>query len=276
MPPVERHGIPAIDRAMRLLAILEHRPQGASIRDLAGALHLPRTSVYRIVNSLELHQVLRRSGGGDYALGPRLLALASRVQSEGQSFDLAALAQPVLERLVAATGEATKISVLDGDSALVIAAMSGKRDYALAVAVGQRLPLHAGAAGKVLLANLEASARELVLARPLQAHTGQTLSDRRRLAAELGRVRRQGWAQDLGEFLSSVHAFAAPLVDRAGRVVGALSVPFLAGTEAGRVAMLRAAVIDAAARISEAIPRPSRPPRSRTTAASRAPGRAKP
>lgn len=257
-PPVERHRIPAIDRAMRLLGVLERRQHGASIRDLAMAMRLPRTSVYRIVNSLELHDVLRRSGGGEYALGPRLLALASRVQMDGQSIDLGAVAQPLLEQMVGEIGEAAKVSVLDGDSVLVVAALSGKRDYALAVTVGQRLPLHAGAAGKILLANLEASARDLVLARPLSAHTSQTLSDRRRLAAELGRVRRQGWAQDIGEYMPSVHAFAAPIIDRAGRVIGALSVPFLAGADAARRALLRAAVIEAAARISQAIPSPSR------------------
>lgn len=260
-PPAERHRIPAIDRAIQLLGVLEHRQHGASIRDLAAALRLPRTSVYRIVNSLELHEVVRRSGDGEYALGPRLLALASQVQMDGQAFDLAALAQPLLEQLVGETGESTKISVRDGDHVLVVAALSGKRDYALAVTVGQRMPLHAGAAGKVLLANLEVSTRDLVLARPLTAHTDQTICDRRRLAADLVRVRRQGWAQDRGEFKSSVHAFAAPIVDHAGRVIGALSVPFLAGADAARLAVLRASVIDVAARISQAIPRPNRPPR---------------
>ncbi len=256
--PSEKHQIPAIDRAVTVLGVLERRPRGATIRDLVRGLGLPRTSVYRIVNSLELHQIVRRSEAGEYTLGPRLLALAARVQAERQSFDFAALAQPFLERLATDLGEASKVSVLDGDCALVITAVSGKREYALAVAVGQRLPLHAGAAGKVLLANLDSSAREFALARPLIAHTSQTRTDRKRLVSELGRIRRQGWAQDQGEFLSSVHAFAAPIFDRAGRVIGALSIPFLSGVEPSRLAQLRMAAVQTAAAIADAIPGPGR------------------
>ena len=73
--PVDRHRIPAIDRAVEVLSLLERRLNGATIRDLVDALSLPRTTVYRIVNSLETHGMLRRSGEGCYTLGPRLLTL---------------------------------------------------------------------------------------------------------------------------------------------------------------------------------------------------------
>lgn len=253
-PPLVRHRIPAIDRTMDVLALLERRSGGASIRDLVAALKLPRTTVYRILNTLEFHDVVRRSGEGAYRLGPRLIALASRTLADADGYDLPGLSQRHLARLSDETGEGCKVSVSDGAGIVVVAAAQGTREYALTVVPGQRLPLHAGAAGKVILASLPKAEADDALAKALARYTAKTLADRKRLAAELGRIRRQGWAEDKGEYSPSIHAFAAPISDRGGRVVGALSVPFLAGATAAHKERVRASVIAVAAAISSDIP----------------------
>jgi DNA-binding IclR family transcriptional regulator len=258
---LDKHRIPVIDRMMEVLGLLERRPNGATIRELVEVLHQPRTTVYRILNTLQAHGMVRRSVAGSYALGPRLLALAARAVGDGQDYDLAALAQPHLERLSEATGEGSKVSVLDGDAILVVAAVQGVRDYALTVVPGQRLPLHAGAAGKVLLAHLPKSELAALLEKPLAGYTVRTFTDPKRLAAELARIRRQGWAQDKGEYAPSIRAFAAPIPDRTGRVVAALSVPYLAGADTGRTEKIRASVIATAGAIAADLPAPRpRPP----------------
>jgi DNA-binding IclR family transcriptional regulator len=249
-----KHRIPVIDRMMEVLGQLERRDGGATIRDLVVALRLPRTTIYRILNTLQLHDMVRRDEGGAYQLGSRLLGLASHVAAGAGDIDLAAIAAPYLERLSAALGEGSKLTVLDGDSTLVIATAAGRREYALSVTPGQRLPSHAGAAGKLLLAYLDGPALEAELARPLAAYTLRTLTDPKRLRSELARIRRLGWSQDKGEGLASVLAFAAPIFDSRGHMVAALSMPFLAGTETGRMEEIRLAVIDMAAAISAAIP----------------------
>ena len=252
--PVDRHRITAIDRAMEVLGNLERRTSGASIRDLVAALALPRTSVYRILNSLETHGMVRRSGEGSYRLGPRLLALAARAAAEGQPYDIAALAAPHLERVARELGEGCKVSALDAEGVLVLAATQGSREFALSVMPGQRLPLHAGAASKVLMASLPADDLERALEAQLTAYTSRTIVDQRRLRAELAKVRRQGFAADKGEYAPSVHAFAAPIRDPNGKVVAALSIPYLAGAEAPRAEEIRLAVINAAEAIAADIP----------------------
>lgn len=249
-----RHRIPVIDRMMDVLTMLERRAGGATIRDLVDHLDLPRTTVYRILNTLQFHDMVRRTANGGYRLGPRLMALASRAVGDTADYDLAAIAQPHLERLAAETGEGCKISVLDGDGIVVIAAANGKREYALTVVPGQRLPIHAGAAGKVLLANLPKAELAERLADTFERFTQKTLVDSRKLAVELARIRRQGWAHDKGEYSQSIHAFAAPVADRNGRVVAALSVPFLAGAKPSHVETLRAAAIATAHAISADLP----------------------
>jgi DNA-binding IclR family transcriptional regulator len=249
-----KHTIPVIDRMMDLLAQLERRPNGMTIRDLTAQLGLPRTTIYRILNTLQGHDMVRRADSGAYHLGRRLLALAAHVAAGVSDVDLTAIGQPFLDRLSAELGEGSKLSVIDQDGILVLAASQGRREYALTVAPGQRMPIHAGAASKMLLAHLPPDELAVWLAKPLIGYTAKSITDPKRLMTELARVKRLGWAQDRGENAPSIHAFAAPVFNKEGEVVAAISVPFLAGAEPSRMEEIRIAAIDAARAMSEAIP----------------------
>jgi DNA-binding IclR family transcriptional regulator len=251
-----RHRIPVIDRMMDVLILLEQRGNGATIRDLVEQLSLPRTTVYRILNTLQFHSMVRRSSEGSYRLGPRLLSLAARAGGDSRDYDMAALAIPHLQRLAGETGEGCKVSVLDGDGILVIAAIDGQREYALTVVPGQRQPVHAGAASKILLAGLSKADLAERIAQPLVRYTNRTITDPKRLLAELARIRRQGWAQDRGEYSPSVHAYAAPIRDRAGQVIAALSVPFLAGSPPAHMEQVKVKTIAFAGAIAADVPLP--------------------
>jgi DNA-binding IclR family transcriptional regulator len=252
--PTARHTIPVIDRMMDVLAALERRPSGLTIRELTAALGLPRTSVYRILNTLQLHDMVRRDAGGGYHLGRRLLELAARVAAGTGGNDVAAACQPHLDRLAAELGEGVKLSVLDPDGVLVMAVAQGRRDYALTATRGQHLPAHAGAAGKLLLAFLPPAELDRRTGQPLAALMPRTITDPRRLRTELARIRRQGWAQDKGENLASILAYAAPVAAPDGGLLAAISVPFLAGTSTLRMEEIRRAVIAAGHAASAALP----------------------
>jgi DNA-binding IclR family transcriptional regulator len=254
---IDRHRIPVIDRMMDVLALLERRPSGATIREMVEALGLPRTTVYRILNTLQHHDMVRRSEDGSLRLGPRLLALAARTIGNSHDFDLPSLSMPHLQALSGETGEGSKVSVLDGDGVLVVAAVQGTRDYALTVVPGQRLPLHAGAASKVLLAHLPKGELSARLGGKLAGYTGRTIRDPHRLAAELAKIRRQGFAHDKGEYAPSINAFAAPIPDRTGKVIAALSVPYLAGAGKAHMEKIRVSVIAVAGAIAADLPRPN-------------------
>jgi DNA-binding IclR family transcriptional regulator len=195
-----------------------------------------------------------RDEGGAYHLGRRLLKLASHVAARVSDIDLAAICQPFMDRLAAELGEGIKLSVIDQQGVLVLAASSGRREYALTVAPGQRLPVHAGAASKLLLAYLAPDELDEWLSQPFAAYTAKTITDPKRLRAELGRIRRQGWASDRGENAPSIMAFAAPVFSKPGKLEAALSVPFLAGAEASRMEEIRMAAIATARAMSEAMP----------------------
>ena len=247
-----QHTIPAIERMMGVLSAIEEQPDGVSITTLTAALALPRSTIYRILNTLEGHGVVQRDGSGSYRLGRRLLTLAANVPSYAEQLDLAALAQPFLDKLAISDGHSVKLSVLDGEEVLVLAAAQGRRPYALGVTPGQRMPVNAGAAGKLLFAFEPAESQARRLSRPLEAFTSRTITDPKRLSAEAARIRRQGWAQDRGESAPNIYASAAPIRDRDGRVLAALSIPFLYG-EPEQVEDVRHTVISVADEISQAL-----------------------
>jgi DNA-binding IclR family transcriptional regulator len=249
-----RHTIPVIDRMMDVLGELEHQESGLTIRALTEALRLPRTTIYRILNTLHRHGMVWRDDSGAYHLGRRLLKLASHVAARVSDIDLAAICQPFLDRLAAELGEGIKLSVIDQQGILVLAASQGRREYALTVAPGQRMPIHAGAASKLLLAHQGAEEVDEWLSKPLAAYTAKTITDPKRLRAELARIRRLGWARDRGENGPSIMAFAAPVFSKSGKLEAALSVPFLAGAEESRMEEIRLATIAMARTVSEAMP----------------------
>ena len=228
MPPIV-HRVPVIERMVEILGHLERADGHPTVRDLATSSGVPRSTVYRILNTLEAHRFVVRSGNdGGYRLGSRLVTLASSVPEGAQWQQLAETAQPWLERLASEVGETTKLSVLDGDAALCIAVARGTSPFTVAAMRGGRYPLHAGAASKILLSAMDQEQRDSILSVPLASYTPSTITDAKLLRQELQRVRRNGFAEDRGEHNANIVAVAAPLVDYPGHVVAAISIAYLA------------------------------------------------
>ena len=246
----EKNLVPVIERMLDILEILERSAAGVGIRQLCQDLSMPRSTVYRILNTLEVRDMVRRTSNGSFMLGSRLLMLAANVFS-GETATLVDIGKQRLEALSRATGEASKLSVCDVEKVLVIAVATGSGEYSLSVKPGQKQALHAGAASKVLLAHMPPHEIDRLLSAPLMRYTEQTLVDPVLIREELETIRRQGWAYDQGEFSNGVFAVAAPVKDRNGKVVAAASIPFLSTPDAPRVNKLRLAVIAAVAAIAE-------------------------
>lgn len=249
-----KHRVPAIDRMMAILSALESMENGAAIPDLVAMLNIPQTTVYRILNSLAAYDMVRRDGRGHYQLGTRLLGMASHVARDPRGRDLVYAAQKHMDRLTAELGESVKLSVSDGDKVLVVATARGRREYALGISVGQRLPLHAGAAGKLLLGYYPTDQREHVLRGPLERLTETTISDPDMLRDELRRTRSRGYATDVSEGMAGVKAYAVPILDPAGNAIGALSVPFLAQSRRDDEDQIIAALLRTARKIEHELP----------------------
>lgn len=223
------HRVPAVDRAIAILDALGRYPEGLMLAGIARECGLPRSTVYRTLNSLAAAKLVRRARhSGQFVLGGRFLGLAAAVRKSLYPVDLVPIAHAHLARLSVLTGEASKLSVRDGEVARCIDAVPGTRPYSLSPLVGESFPLHAGAASKILLTAMEPTARAAVLSRPLTRHSENTVTDPGMLATELALVEQRGWAEDRGEHRLDVCALAAPVRNRRGEIVAAPSLVYLA------------------------------------------------
>ncbi len=209
-----------VERAVALL----HRFTADPVVDLEGAarhLNVPRSTAYRLLRSLETGGLLVYDPGRRaYRLS---LAVARLAQAALSHIDLRSVARPFLQRLAQQTGESAFLLVVQGRSAVVIDTVTSDAPLKLTYPVGTPWPLHAGASNKVLLAHLPPEEVDEILAGPLPRVTLRTVTDPRRLRAELARIRQRGYAYSRGELTPGVVGIAVPLL-YGGQLLGALAV----------------------------------------------------
>ena len=201
----QHSGIGVLDKAVSVLWAASDSPCG--LAELCSRTGLPRATAHRLAVGLEVHRLLHRGADGRWRPGPALGELS------GTSTDpLLDAAAAVLPRLRDITGESVQLYRRDGMYRVCVAAAeppSGLRDT---VPVGARLPMTAGSGAKVLAAWADPAVQRAVL--------GDSVFGERTLLD----VRRRGWAQSVAEREAGVASVSAPVRDRSGTVVAAVSV----------------------------------------------------
>lgn len=210
-------GVEAVERALRVLKVLQGQPQGATATELAAATGINRTTVTRVLVTLADHGfVAWDPDTGRYRLGLAALELASSYLAGS---DVVQAARPEMERLRDTTGETVSLYVRDGLHRLCVQRVESLQPLRRSVAIGQRLPVYLGASGKVLLAFLPEPQREALLAQaPLDP------DQMARLRADLAEAVRLGYAISVGEREPEVAAVAAPVLRPGGALAAALAL----------------------------------------------------
>ncbi len=242
-------GVGVLDKAALVLGALEAGP--ATLAQLVQATGLARPTAHRLAVALEHHRLVGRDVNGRFILGPRLAELAA---SAGED-RLSAAATPVLLALRDHTGESAQVYRRQGEHRICVASADRPTGLRDSVPVGATLTMQAGSAAQVLLAWEE----------PDRLHRG--LIGARFNATALSQVRRRGWAQSVAEREPGVASVSAPVRSPQGRVIAAVSVsgPIERLTRApGR--NHAAAVMAAAARLTDALRRGPEPIRVRLPA----------
>lgn len=193
-------------KALALLGAFENDSNALSLSELAERAGLPLPTAHRLVGELAEWGALERDAKGRYTVGLRLWEVA---QNAGRH--LRETARPYLQDLFSLTRETAHIAIRDGHEALYIDRVYGSTRVPRASRVGGRLPLHATAVGKVLLAYEEDWVREAYLAHRLEASTRHTHVNPGRLAAELRSVRDEGYATTQGEVREGACSIAVPV-----------------------------------------------------------------
>lgn len=240
-----------LDKVMLVLeAVVAAGGEGVRVTELAPRIGLPVGTAHRLVAALVHWRMLRQDPQSKtYGLGSRLVELAEFARG---NVDLRSTVKPEVDRLSDLTGETAFAVVFERDELVCIAKADGRGPLRTSIEVGDRLPLHASAAGKVALAFAEPELQVALLAR-LQPRrfTDRTLVDLGRLDAELQGVRIDGFAIEDEEHAPGIRSIAAPIVDLRNNAVGAIAVTGAAVALApARLHGFASELVDAAHQIS--------------------------
>jgi DNA-binding IclR family transcriptional regulator len=207
---------PSAERTAQLLAaVLERSPR--RLTELAEVIDVPAVELGPLVSALEQHDLLAWDSAHT-GLRPGPAALRFARSGVGRE-DLVELAQPSMRRLAEESGESTNLILPRPAGTEAVAQVDGRHLLGATNWIGRELGLHCTAAGKVFLAF---GVSELPRGE-LKRLTDATVTDRGRLMRELEAVRDQGYATIVDELEPGLSAVAAPVRDRDGEVVAALS-----------------------------------------------------
>jgi DNA-binding IclR family transcriptional regulator len=250
--------VKSADRALEVLECLAEHGE-SSLGELRARLGFPKSSLHALLRTLlERRWVVQDATRMRFALGVRSLQIGTAYVDADP---VVARSQDTLDEIASRTGEAVHLGRLDGAHVVYLAKRESVHPLRLYSAIGRRLPAHATALGKVMLATLAADeVRRLVGPAPV-ALTPRTVTDVDMLLADLAAVAERGWAGESEESENGVSCIAVPL--RLGQdTVDALSVtaPIARWNEATSAAIL-AALVEA----RDALERFSPPARRRSS-----------
>ncbi|TCP43419.1 IclR family transcriptional regulator [Tamaricihabitans halophyticus] len=213
----------ALRKAMLILDELRRDPDDLSARELAIRLDVPKSTVQRLLQSLEeARMTVQDPTSRKYRLGPHTLTLGMAYR---ERLDLRNTALPHMRALRDVTDETVGLSVAVGTERMFIEEVQSQSELRAHSELGYPYPLWTGAPGRVLLAHLAAGEVESVLRtasdQPWQAIG---LANREAFHERLAEIRRTGHDRAFDESINGVSAIAIPVRDASARVAAALSV----------------------------------------------------
>ncbi|MFC5521463.1 IclR family transcriptional regulator [Polaromonas jejuensis] len=217
----DKYIVPALERGLRLLGEFSRDNRTLSAPELARRLDLPRSTVFRLLNTLEVMGFIERTASSsEYRLGMAVLRLGFEYLS---SLELTELGQPLLARLCDEIHYSCNLVVRDGRSIVYVAKVAPPTPFASSVRVGTRLPAHATVLGRVLLQDLTLpELRALYPEDHLEAFSGSTPKTVLDLFNLLELDRQRGYVLGEGFYEASISTIAAPVRDESNRIVAAL------------------------------------------------------
>ncbi|WP_018000603.1 IclR family transcriptional regulator [Paracoccus sp. N5] len=218
----DKSALPPSFRNLQILEVLASEGRPLTATEINASLNLPVPTIHRLVGNLEAEGFLiRHIDGRSYQPGPKLRQMMQGVIRFWHQ-DLPQ--RDVLIRLNQRLGETCNLSIPDGDAMLYIDRVETHWPLRIQLHVGSRVPLHATAAGKLALSQINDGKLERYLKRTeLYAYTAQTITDPDRLRDELRQIRQQGYSTDTGEFVPGMIAMAVPVLDRSGQLIATVS-----------------------------------------------------
>lgn len=243
--------VKSLVKALRILDTLGQSPTGLGITELSEALHAPKSTVHRLIATLEtVGYAVFDLPTSKYVLGSRVAQLGERLNHQSS---LLTFGVPALEQLTRECGEASHLAILEGTEVVYISREESKEPIRISFGMGHRAPAHCTALGKVFLAALsDSDIRMLYKNIKLQQLTPRSRTKLTDVLSDISTVRRDGVAYDNEEYMRGLRCIAAPIRDFSSRTIAAMSLSFFKHKLTnGRKAFFKEALLRASGDVSE-------------------------
>ena len=211
--------VQSIERAFLLLEVLASDQLG--VTDLAQRAELPKSTVARLVSTLEGLGAVQRSETGLLSVGPKISELTG---SSSTGLDLISRVWPHLAALSRELDEDAGLSIPDGYQMHYVHQVDADNAIQVRDWTGELIPMHCVPSGLVMLAAWPEERLGRYLSRQLKRFTDQTITDPTALRERLGKVQGDGYSWVYEEFAEGINSVAAPVFDRRRKPVAALHV----------------------------------------------------
>ena len=215
-------GTAAFSKGIAVLQLIADAPSRPTMSELLAASGLTRPTLHRLLKALQAEGLVEMTPNRTYQMGSRLIQFAGRALQQN---DLARAAEPEMERLREITSETVHLAVRSGMEIVYLMKKESPQAVRLGTSVGGRVPMHASAVGKCILAFLPVSERNAVLEDiKLPRLTKFTPTSINELVAQLKKIRQDGYCRSDQESILHVCCFGAPIFNGAGDPIGGLSI----------------------------------------------------
>jgi len=214
--------IQSVSHALDVLEQFGGEHDELGVTELSKRLKLHKNNVFRLLATLESRGYIEQNKATEnYRLGIRCLQLGQTCIAQ---MGLLRQAHPIIDGLAHSANETTFVAVLRKTGVVPLDAVEAERPVRMTPNIGESLPLHSTAAGKVQLAFISDADLREALTEGLPRFTERTIVDRQVLSAQLREVAERGYAVELAEHIDEVHSIAVPIRDYTRNVVGSLAI----------------------------------------------------
>jgi DNA-binding IclR family transcriptional regulator len=213
-----------IQAVAHALDVLEqfHGDGELGVTELSKRLKLHKNNVFRILATLESRGYIEQNRSTEnYRLGTKCLQIG---QTYLQHMGLLQQARPIMLEVVKSCGESAYVAVMRKGKVVPLDMIESDQPVRIVSHIGENLPLHCTAAGKVHLAFEPEEEVQRCFTDGLSRYTDHTIIDRQQLMEQIKKVASTGYAIDDGEYLTDVRTIAVPIKDYTRTVVGSLAV----------------------------------------------------
>ncbi len=219
---VDGNIIMSVSKAMELLQILSWAGKPLLLKEVSALCDYPKSTVFGLLTTMRMHDVVTQTPDGRYALGVRLFEYGQQVK---RSWDISQAARPYMDHLCQQTGASVVLSFCEGGSIITLDQAEMRSGLRVASEIGSRLPIYCTSPGKVFLAHMPRTGAETVLrSQSMTPFTPHTVTDIPTLMQEIDRCRADGYAVENGEYRIDLRSVSAPVFTAEGGVRYAVSV----------------------------------------------------